>query len=148
LAIIKYFETPVMELRNADFDAAGVRVLLKREDLNHPFVSGNKWWKLKPNLEYARAQKHNTVLTFGGAFSNHIYSTAAGAKESRLKSIGIIRGEETFPLNSTLTFAKSQEMQVHYISREAYRNKDDDDFIKSLREQFGSFYFNTRGRNQ
>jgi len=134
-----------MELRIEAFDAAGVRVIVKREDLNHPFVSGNKWWKLRKNLEFARAQNHSTVLTFGGAYSNHIYSAAAATKEIGLKSIGIVRGEETLPLNSTLAFATSQGMQLKYISRELYRNKESDDFIKSLHEQFGSFYLIPEG---
>ncbi len=123
----------------------GVRLLAKREDLNHPFVSGNKWWKLKYNLQEAVRQGHDTLLTFGGAYSNHIFATAAAAKELGLKSIGVIRGEETLPLNHTLAFAKSCGMELHYVSREAYRKKTETDFIEQLHHQFGDFYLVPEG---
>ncbi|HET9052953.1 MAG TPA: 1-aminocyclopropane-1-carboxylate deaminase/D-cysteine desulfhydrase, partial [Cyclobacteriaceae bacterium] len=71
-----------MQIKDPSIREAGVKLLLKREDLNHPLVSGNKWWKLKYNLLEAVRRDHDTVLTFGGAYSNHIYATAAAAKES------------------------------------------------------------------
>lgn len=122
-----------------------MRVLIKREDLNHPTVSGNKWWKLKHNLEAALAQGSNTLLTFGGAFSNHIYATAAAASELGLNSIGIIRGEETLPLNKTLSFAKSKGMMLEYVSREKYREKENANFIDELRWRYGDFYLIPEG---
>lgn len=143
--MLHYTPTPVQEIFDPVFEKARVRVLIKREDMNHPFVSGNKWWKLKYNLEEAAKLKHTTLLTFGGAFSNHIYATAAAAQELGLKSIGIIRGEETLPLNSTLTFAKSKGMQLQYISRDAYRKKNEPEFIQTLHEQFGNFYLIPEG---
>src|SRR5688500_4126153 len=99
-----YTHTPIEEIRNEKLDKAGVRLLIKREDLNHPFISGNKWWKLKYNIEQARLEKKQTIVTFGGAFSNHLYATAAAAHENDLTSIAIIRGEETLPLSRTLSF--------------------------------------------
>jgi 1-aminocyclopropane-1-carboxylate deaminase len=138
--MLSYAITPVQEIHDRLLDQAGVRLLIKREDLNNPFVSGNKWWKLKFNLEEALKLGHTTLLTFGGAYSNHIYATAAAAHELGLKSIGIIRGEETLPLNETLAFAKSRGMKIHYVSREAYRSKTEQDFIRDLHEKFGSFY--------
>jgi len=143
--LLKYSETQVQELRIPAFSKHRVRLLVKREDLNHAFVSGNKWWKLKYNLQEAMNLKKETMLTFGGAFSNHIYATAAAAKELGLKSIGIIRGEETLPLNSTLSFAKEQGMKLHYVSRESYRKKNQADFIARLQEQFGDFYLIPEG---
>ncbi len=119
--------------------------MIKREEQNHPFVSGNKWWKLKYNLEEALNAGHTTLLTFGGAYSNHIYATAAAAHELGLKSIGIIRGEETHPLNPTLSFAKASGMQLNYVSREAYRNKTEASFIEQLHNQFGDFYLIPEG---
>src|SRR6185369_13722686 len=130
LVMLKYKETPVIEIFDKSFDAAGVNVFVKREDLIHSLVSGNKWWKLKYNLEEAKNLGHETLLTFGGAFSNHIYATAAIAKELGIKSIGIIRGEEVLPLNDTLEFAKSCGMILHYVSREDYRRKSTPEFIK------------------
>jgi 1-aminocyclopropane-1-carboxylate deaminase len=139
-ARLQYHETPVDEIRSALLDKAGIRLLVKREDRNHPSISGNKWWKLKYNLEEVLLQQKHTVLTFGGAYSNHIYATAAAARACNLKSIGVIRGEEMLSLNATLSFAAMNGMQLHYISREDYRKKDDPDFIMGLQKEFGDFY--------
>lgn len=138
--MLSYAPTPIQEIHDPAFDKAGVRVLIKREDLNHRFVSGNKWWKLKYNLEEALRLKHTTILTFGGAYSNHIYATAAAANELGLKSIGIIRGEETSPLNQTLSFASSQGMQLAFVSREVYQKKTEESFFNQLHERVGNFY--------
>jgi 1-aminocyclopropane-1-carboxylate deaminase len=143
--LLSYTETPLLEIVDPFIREAVVRLLIKREDLNHPEVSGNKWWKLKYNIEKALEQKSGTLLTFGGAYSNHIFATAAAAAEMGLKSIGIIRGEETLPLNSTLSFAKSRGMRLHYVSREEYRRKGDDVFKEELRKQFGEFYLIPEG---
>jgi 1-aminocyclopropane-1-carboxylate deaminase len=142
--LIKYNKTEVKELGGQIFEQSGVKFLIKREDQNHAYVSGNKWWKLKYNLEEA-LKTNSTLLTFGGAYSNHIYATAAAAHELGLSSIGIIRGEETFPLNPTLAFAKSRGMQLHYVAREVYRNKAETSFIDLLHDQFGEFYLIPEG---
>jgi 1-aminocyclopropane-1-carboxylate deaminase len=143
--LLHYIQTPVQELHHILFDKAGVRVLIKREDLNHPLVSGNKWWKLKYNLAEARNKEKKTLLTFGGAYSNHIFATAAAAHELGFESIGIIRGEETLPLNRTLRFASDQGMQLHYVSRELYRKKNEAEFKEELHKQFGDFYLIPEG---
>lgn len=143
--MLSYTPTPIQELHDPVFEKAGVRVLIKREDMNHLYVSGNKWWKLKYNLEEAKNLGKNTLLTFGGAYSNHIYATAAAAHELGWKSIGIIRGEETLPLNRTLAFAKSKGVELHYISREDYRKKHETEFIQKIQDQFGDFYLIPEG---
>lgn len=143
--MLAYTPTPVQEIYDPMLDKAGVRVLIKREDLNHPLVSGNKWWKLKYNLEEAKKQNTKTLLTFGGAYSNHIFATAAAAHELGFESIGIIRGEETLALNDTLSFAQAQGMKLHYVSRETYRKKTETGFIDQLRQQFGNFYLIPEG---
>jgi 1-aminocyclopropane-1-carboxylate deaminase len=143
--LISYSKTPIQELKCQLFEQQGIRVLVKREDLNHPLVSGNKWWKLKYNLKEAVHLGHDTLLTFGGAYSNHIFATAAAGKELGLKTIGIIRGEEILPLNHTLAFAESCGMKLHYISREAYRKKTEPGFIAQLQNQFGNFYLIPEG---
>jgi len=140
-----YRRTPVFEINEELFDNAGIRVLIKREDQNHPEIAGNKWWKLKYNIEDALLHNYDTLLTFGGAYSNHIYATAAAACENGFRSIGIIRGEETFPLNDTLSFAKAKGMQLYYISREEYKQKNDPAFIEKLGKQFGRFYMIPEG---
>lgn len=143
--MLRYTPTPIVEITDPIVEKAGVCLLMKREDLNHPFVSGNKWWKLKYNLEEAKKQNMRTLLTFGGAYSNHIYATAAAAAELGLNSIGVIRGEETLPLNNTLSFARQRGMTLQYISREQYRNKTVDEFINRLHHQFGDFFLIPEG---
>jgi 1-aminocyclopropane-1-carboxylate deaminase/D-cysteine desulfhydrase-like pyridoxal-dependent ACC family enzyme len=113
---LSYNEPGISEL---NFE--GVRVLILHEYQNHPQVSGNKWWKLRDNLEAARREGHGTLVTFGGAYSNHIYATAAAAKLEGFRSIGIIRGEEVD--NPVLSFARSQGMELTFISRAEYRGK-------------------------
>jgi len=117
-----------------------VRLFIKRIDKVHPFVSGNKWFKLKYNLLEAKKQGFETLLTFGGAYSNHIAATAFAAKENGFKSIGIIRGEEHLPLNPTLRFARENGMELRYVSRSDYREKTTPDFLEKLKVQFGDFY--------
>ena len=123
----------------------GIKLYLKREDLIHPTVSGNKWRKLKYNLLEAQKRGHSTILTFGGAYSNHIYATAAAANASGMASIGIIRGEETLPLNDTLQFAIENGMKLHYLSRDLYRQKEQQYVIDKLKEQYGDFYLIPEG---
>jgi 1-aminocyclopropane-1-carboxylate deaminase len=143
--MLHYTPTIVQEIYDNALDAAQIRLLVKREDLNHPQISGNKWWKLKYNLAEAVKQKQKTLLTFGGAYSNHIYATATAAHELGLNSIGIIRGEETLPLNRTLAFASQSSMHLHYVARDVYRKKNEIEFIQQLKRQFGDFYLIPEG---
>jgi 1-aminocyclopropane-1-carboxylate deaminase len=143
--LLTYQQPPIQEIHDPLLIEKGIRLLVRREDLNHPRVSGNKWWKLKYNLARAVEEKHHAILTFGGAFSNHIYATAAAAKEININCIGIIRGEASQPLNHTLTFARQSGMQLHYVTREAYRQKTSDAFIQELTKSFGEFYLIPEG---
>ncbi len=102
-----------------------INLHLLRCDLNHPDISGNKWFKLKYNLEQAKKNQQKALLTFGGAFSNHIAATASAAKEFGFSSIGIIRGEEHSNLNPTLKFASECGMELHYVSRTLYQDKQE-----------------------
>ncbi|RED47914.1 1-aminocyclopropane-1-carboxylate deaminase/D-cysteine desulfhydrase [Seonamhaeicola aphaedonensis] len=126
----------------------GVELYVKREDKIHLFVSGNKYRKLKYNLLEAKNKGHDTLLTFGGAFSNHIAAVAYAGKMYGFKTIGIIRGEElksNLHKNKTLSFANSNGMQFEFVTRELYRNKTSDDFKKHLSEFFGDFYLIPEG---
>ena len=143
--MLPYFSTPLQEIRHPQIEKAGIRLLIKREDLNHPTVSGNKWWKLKYNLQAARSSGATTLLTFGGAYSNHLYATASAGKLCGFQTIGIIRGEPTFPLNSTLSFLKKNGMDLHWINRGLFRQKGDPEFLKGLERQFGHFYLLPEG---
>ncbi len=125
-----------------------ITLCIKREDLLHPNISGNKFRKLKYNLEEAKAMGFSKLLTFGGAFSNHIAAVSAAGKQFGFETVGIIRGEELaskIDENPTLKFAKENGMTFQFISREWYRNKEDLDFIETLKTTFGDFYLIPEG---
>jgi 1-aminocyclopropane-1-carboxylate deaminase len=125
-----------------------ISVTIKREDLIHPFVSGNKFRKLKYNLLQAKAENQDTLLTFGGAFSNHIAAVAFAGKEQGFQTIGIIRGEELsakIEENPTLKFAQENGMQFEFVSREEYRFKNEIAFLDQLKKKFGDFYMVPEG---
>ena len=120
-----------------------VSLYIKREDLLHPLMSGNKFRKLKYNLAQAKEENKETLLTFGGAFSNHILAVAAAGNEYGFNTIGIIRGEELkdkFLDNPTLKKAQELGMMFEFVSRETYREKSSSKFIESLIAKFGDIY--------
>ncbi|GAC1371004.1 MAG: pyridoxal-phosphate dependent enzyme [Aquirhabdus sp.] len=126
----------------------GIQLYLKREDRLHPTISGNKFRKLKYNLIEAKAHGVTTLLTFGGAYSNHIAAVSAAGKECGFETIGIIRGEELIDKivdNPTLRQAQDNGMQLHFISRSDYRRKADADFTEQLKSKFGTFYLIPEG---
>lgn len=125
-----------------------ISLTIKREDLIHPFVSGNKFRKLKYNLLQAKAENKETLLTFGGAFSNHIAAVAYAGKEQGLKTIGVIRGDELFDKikeNPTLKFAQENGMQFEFVTREEYRFKSEVSYLEKLKDKFGDFYLVPEG---
>ncbi len=132
----------------AVFNLKDFSLSILRDDLLHHFVSGNKFRKLKYNIEAAQQQGQETLLTFGGAFSNHISAVASAGKEVGFKTIGIVRGEELENKifeNPTLSFAKACGMKLHFLSREAYKAKYEIEFINNLKKQFGEFYLLPEG---
>jgi 1-aminocyclopropane-1-carboxylate deaminase len=123
-------------------------LFIKRDDKLHPYISGNKFRKLKYNILQAKKENKETLLTFGGAFSNHILAVAAAGKENGFKTVGIIRGEELFDKiadNPTLKKAQDFGMVFDFVSRENYRDKGNPLFINRLREQYGDFYLLPEG---
>lgn len=135
-----------------EIQGKNIELFIKREDQIHSFVSGNKFRKLKYNLLEAKHQQKNTLVTFGGAFSNHILATAVAGKLQGFHTIGIIRGDElgkdlskTLATNSTLQQASEHGMQFEFISREDYRNKTNPEFLKRLEEKHGNFYLIPEG---
>lgn len=125
-----------------------IELWIKREDLIHPFVSGNKFRKLKYNLLQAKTENKTTILTFGGAFSNHIAAVAFAGQANGFETIGIIRGDELASKtekNPTLQFADDHGMKLEYVHREAYRSKNDIDFLNILKERYGDFYLIPEG---
>lgn len=123
----------------------GVELAIKRLDLIHPLISGNKFFKLKYNLEEAVNKGYKSILTFGGAYSNHIQASAAATKLFGLNSIGLIRGEETLPLNPTLDFAQSQGMKIEYVNRADYRRKNETEFLDELKKKYPNCFIIPEG---
>jgi 1-aminocyclopropane-1-carboxylate deaminase len=125
-----------------------VKLFVRREDLIHPFVSGNKFRKMKYNLLQAKIDNHTTLLTFGGAFSNHIAATAYAGNEYGFETVGVIRGEELaskIDENPTLKFAQECGMKFVFVTRENYRLKNTEQFIQNLKKDLGEFYLVPEG---
>lgn len=116
----------------------GVRVFLQRDDLLHGDVPGNKWRKLKHNLTAARAQGHDRLLTFGGAYSNHLRAVAAAGRRFGFATVGVVRGEPHEPLNPSLAYCVAQGMHLTYLDRGSYRRKTAPDVLAKL--EFGPCY--------
>jgi 1-aminocyclopropane-1-carboxylate deaminase len=130
----------------------GITLYIKRDDKNHPIISGNKLRKLKYNLLEAKKLQKDTLLTFGGAYSNHIVATAGAGQEQGFKTIGIIRGDElkknideTLAENPSLRQAHQMGMQFKFVARSDYRKKTTKAFIADLIAEFGDFYLVPEG---
>ena len=113
--------SPVHQIKNKLFDEQGIEVFIKRDDLIHPIISGNKWRKLKYLLKQAQAENKTHLATFGGAYSNHLLATAAAAAKFGFKSTGIVRGEPVN--NNTLFLCRLHGMELLFTDRESYRDK-------------------------
>lgn len=126
----------------------GIELFIKREDLLHPVISGNKFRKLKYNLAETKRLGYKKLLTFGGAFSNHIVAVAGAGKEFGFETIGIIRGEELeekIHENPSLAVAQQFGMKFFFVSRDAYRLKETPEFLEKMQSQFGDFYLLPEG---
>lgn len=123
----------------------GVLLLLWRDDLLHPDLPGNKARKLKYNLLAAREQGHSRLLTFGGAYSNHLAAVAAAGRLYGFETVGLVRGEEHLLLNPTLARCQADGMQLHYLDRTIYRRRTEPAFLEQLQTQFGPTYLLPEG---
>lgn len=132
--------SPLERLRDPRLGSAGVEIYVKRDDLINPSIPGNKWRKLKNNLADAMDQGFTTLLTFGGAYSNHLYATAAAGELFGLRTVGVVRGEQHLPLNHILRFATERGMEIIYLDRNTYRMKHEPLVIDELRREVGPFY--------
>lgn len=131
-----------------DYSGSGncrIKLFIKREDRIHEAISGNKWRKLKYNLKKAGEEGYVRLLTFGGAYSNHIYAVAAAGKIYGFETVGVIRGEENASLNPTLSEARNQGMELFYLSRSDYSEKKSEKIMDSLRKRYGEFYMIPEG---
>ncbi|GGF16370.1 1-aminocyclopropane-1-carboxylate deaminase/D-cysteine desulfhydrase [Hymenobacter cavernae] len=130
----------LQELAEPAAQRRGIRLLLLRDDLAHPELPGNKWRKLKYNLLAARAEGYNSLLTFGGAYSNHLTAVAAAGRLHSFRTIGVVRGELHSPLNPTLARATADGMALRYLDRNSYRRKHEPDFLAALLRETGPAY--------
>ncbi|GGN41642.1 1-aminocyclopropane-1-carboxylate deaminase/D-cysteine desulfhydrase [Streptomyces fuscichromogenes] len=129
--------SPLQEVTDDRFARHGVRLLLKRDDLIHPELIGNKWRKLVPNIEAAAGRP---LLTFGGAYSNHLRATAAAGRLLGFPTVGVVRGEELAgrPLNPSLARCTADGMRLHFVDRPAYRRKAEPDVLAGLLRAAGA----------
>jgi 1-aminocyclopropane-1-carboxylate deaminase len=123
----------------------GVRLLLWRDDLLNPDLPGNKARKLKYNLLQAKAEGHSRLLTFGGAYSNHLAAVAAAGRLYGFATTGLVRGEEHLPLNPTLARCVADGMQLHYLDRATYRRRAEPTFLAEMQLQYGPTYLLPEG---
>ncbi|WP_405423024.1 1-aminocyclopropane-1-carboxylate deaminase/D-cysteine desulfhydrase [Streptomyces erythrochromogenes] len=132
--------SPLVEAADERFAAHGVRLLLKRDDLVHPELPGNKWRKLAPNLRAALEAGHDRIVTFGGAYSNHLRATAAAGRLLGLGTVGIVRGDELAgrPLNDSLARCAADGMRLHFVPRSRYRAKADPQALALLLDEAGA----------
>ncbi|MET8165627.1 pyridoxal-phosphate dependent enzyme [Streptomyces sp. NPDC005329] len=129
--------SPLQGVSDDRFERHGVRLLLKRDDLIHPELIGNKWRKLAPNLERAAGR---TLLTFGGAYSNHLRATAAAGRLLGLPTVGVVRGDELAgrPLNPSLARCAADGMRLRFVDRSTYRRKNEPDVLGKLLDAVGA----------
>ncbi len=135
-------------IRDEMLQAAGIRLGILRLDEIHALVSGNKWFKLKENIRRAKAAGANTLLSFGGAFSNHLLATAGAAQAHGLSAIGVVRGLHARD-NPSVTLEECNQlgMQLVYVSREEYRQKDDAGYIEALQQKYPNAFIIPEGGN-
>ncbi|MDX1353465.1 MAG: pyridoxal-phosphate dependent enzyme [Thiomicrorhabdus sp.] len=145
----KRLTTPLTRLYSSLFIQHDVQVWVKRDDQNHPLIQGNKWHKLKNNLMAAQAQGKTSLVTFGGAYSNHIAATAAAAQLYGLQAMGIIRGDELEfqpeKWSHTLKTAQQHGMQLQFASRQTYRQKNHPSYLQTLQNQYPHAYILPEG---
>ena len=133
-------------LQHPLFTQHNVQVQIKRDDLIHPIISGNKWRKLKYNLIHVKQHSSiNGVLSFGGSYSNHIHALAYACYQQKLPCVGIIRGEASYANNFTLTWAKYWGMKLHFVDRKTYQRRHNSDYLTQLQQQFPDYFIVPEG---
>lgn len=137
--------SPLQVLTHPLLTAKSITLSVKRDDLLHPDISGNKWRKLKHNLLYAEANNKDHLLSFGGAFSNHIHALAAACNHFQFKATGIIRGENHYASNPTLSQAQQWGMQLQFVDRKTYRLKEQTEYLHTLQTQYPNAYIIPEG---
>lgn len=136
--------SPIEELKDDWFKQKNIKVLVKRDDMIHPWLSGNKYRKLKYNLEQAKEANKSTIITFGGAFSNHLYAVAGACDIYGFKSIGIIRGEIDSD-NPTIQFCLDKNMKLIPVSRHEYKKKEQSIVVQDILKEYSNYYLVPEG---
>ena len=131
--------SPITQMKLPLFQHHNIDVMVKRDDLIHPIISGNKWRKLKENLALVKANNKKGILSFGGPYSNHIHALAFACKEHQVASIGIIRGEKHYQTNATLSQARQWGMQLQFVDRATYRLRHQEEYLEQLAEQYPDY---------
>lgn len=127
------------------FSKHNIIVKIKRDDLIHPIISGNKWRKLLGNVNFAQTEKYQGILSFGGAYSNHIHALAYTCQQHQLKAVGVIRGEQAYRNNFTLSWAEHWGMQLRFVDRKTYRRRTEKQYLQELQQQFPNYFIIPEG---
>ncbi len=130
-------QVPISKLAHPMFDAHGINVQMLHLERTDPLLNGNKPFKLFPNIELARSLGYQTMLSFGGAWSNHIHALAEAGRRFGFSTIGVIRGDDGERPTQTLNFARSCGMTLLPVSRLDYRRRHTAEFIDNLKHRFG-----------
>lgn len=138
-------DSPLQAISHPLLTTANVHFSIKRDDLLHTDVSGNKWRKLKYNLLFAEANNIKHLLSFGGAFSNHIHALAAASNLFKFKATGIIRGEAHYASNPTLSQAQQWGMKLDFVDRKTYRQKEQENYLTALQSKYPDAYIIPEG---
>lgn len=148
MAIDLDFDLQINNLESKLLLEKNIHLSILRLDNIHPVVSGNKWFKLKENIKLAKSNGKNAILTFGGAFSNHLVATAAACAQLNLKSIGIVRGfHAENSENPSLNLCRKLGMQMVFVSREEYRLKAESCYLKDLKKRYPDAWLVPEGGN-
>jgi 1-aminocyclopropane-1-carboxylate deaminase len=137
--------SPLQTIKHPIFNTHQVTVQIKRDDLLHHIISGNKWRKLKFNLKHIQTQGFSGALSFGGSYSNHIHAFAFACFQLGIPSIGIIRGEPEYATNYTLRWAQHWGMKCHFVDRKTYRRRFEPEFLTELALQYPNYFFIPEG---
>ena len=132
--------SPLEPLQHPLFEEFKLDVYIKRDDLLHNIISGNKWRKLKYNLAHLKSSNYQGAITFGGSYSNHIHAFAYACKLQNIPCIGVIRGEPQYANNFTLTWARHWGMKCHFVDRKTYRRRFEQTFIDELHELYPNYF--------
>ena len=132
--------TPIQYVEYRNPEGKRVPLWVKRDDLIHPSISGNKWRKLKYSIMHAKAQGFEGIVSFGGAFSNHIAALAAAGKLVGMKTIGLIRTHEIDFNNPTLKQARDNGMQLIAVSRLEYKQRNDPSYLTKIATRHPNYF--------